>query len=420
MKHPLSRQQMWSGEGGARAAGSGQPVAAQPGAVTRPLPKDALIVIPLRNAVLFPGVLSPMTVGRPISVGAAQEVVKRELRAGFLLQRDPEKADVVPSDLYWVGTAGPIVRYITGPEGTHHLVVQGESRFRVLEFLEGWPFLVARVAMIEQPPAEGPEVEARFLQLKERAIEAIGLLPHVPDELVGVVRGIESASVLADIVANLIDAKNEEKQDILETFDLVRRLDKVIALLSARIEVLKLSKEIGEKTRAQFDERQREHVLREQLRQIQKELGEGEENAADLEELSKAIEAAGMPAEVLKHAEKEFKRLQRSGEGGAEYSMLRTYLEWLTEVALEAGTAAADRPGRSAARARRGPFRPGQDQAAHPGVPGGSQAEPGGQESDPVLRRSARRGQDLARAVHRPRHRARIPESRSGRRARRG
>ncbi len=332
MKHPLSRQQMWSGEGGARAAGSGQPVAAQPGAVTRPLPKDALIVIPLRNAVLFPGVLSPMTVGRPISVGAAQEVVKRELRAGFLLQRDPEKADVVPSDLYWVGTAGPIVRYITGPEGTHHLVVQGESRFRVLEFLEGWPFLVARVAMIEQPPAEGPEVEARFLQLKERAIEAIGLLPHVPDELVGVVRGIESASVLADIVANLIDAKNEEKQDILETFDLVRRLDKVIALLSARVEVLKLSKEIGEKTRAQFDERQREHVLREQLRQIQKELGEGEENAADLEELSKAIEAAGMPAEVLKHAEKEFKRLQRSGEGGAEYSMLRTYLEWLTEL----------------------------------------------------------------------------------------
>src|SRR5882762_9411462 len=332
MKHPLSRQQMWSGEGSARAAGSGQPVAAQPGAVTRPLPKDALIVIPLRNAVLFPGVLSPMTVGRPISVGAAQEVVKRELRAGFLLQRDPEKADVVPSDLYWVGTAGPIVRYITGPEGTHHLVVQGESRFRVLEFLEGWPFLVARVAMIEQPPAEGPEVEARFLQLKERAIEAIGLLPHVPDELVGVVRGIESASVLADIVANLIDAKNEEKQDILETFDLVRRLDKVIALLSARIEVLKLSKEIGEKTRAQFDERQREHVLREQLRQIQKELGEGEENAADLEELSKAIEGAGMPAEVLKHAEKEFKRLQRSGEGGAEYSMLRTYLEWLTEL----------------------------------------------------------------------------------------
>jgi ATP-dependent Lon protease len=147
-----------------------------------------------------------------------------------------------------------------------------------------------------------------------------------------VVRGIESPAVLADLVANLIDAKNEEKQDILETFDLVRRLDKVIALLSARVEVLKLSKEIGEKTRAQFDERQREHVLREQLRQIQKELGEGEDNAADVEELKKAIETAGMPEEVFKHAEKELKRLQRMGEGGGEYSMLRTYLEWLTEL----------------------------------------------------------------------------------------
>jgi ATP-dependent Lon protease len=325
-------QQMWSGEDAARGSGGGQPGVAPAGGVTKPLPKDALIIIPLRNAVLFPGVLSPVTVGRASSVAAAQEAVKREVRAGFLLQRDPQKGDVVPSDLYWVGTAGPIVRYITGQEGAHHLVVQGESRFRVLEFLEGWPFMVARVAMVEQPQTGGPEVEARFLQLKERAADAIGLLPHVPDQLAEVVRGIQSPPALADIVANLLDTKNEEKQDILETFDLVRRLDKVIALLSARVEVLRLSKEIGDKTRAQFDERQREHILREQLRQIQKELGEGEDQAAEIEELKKAIEAAGMPAEVSKHAERELKRLQRAGEGGAEYSMLRTYLEWLTEL----------------------------------------------------------------------------------------
>jgi ATP-dependent Lon protease len=284
---------MWSGEEAASAAGGGQ-AAAAPAAGAKQLPKDALIIIPLRSAVLFPGVLSPVTVGRASSIAAAQEAVKNELRAGFLLQRDPQKTDVAPSDLYWVGTAGPIVRYITGQDGAHHLVVQGESRFRVLEFLEGWPFLVARVAMVGQPETQGPEVEARFLQLKEQAIEAIGLLPHVPDELAGVVRGIDSPATLADVVANLIDAKNEEKQDILETFDLVRRLDKVIALLSARVEVLKLSKEIGDKTRAKFDERQREHVLREQLRQIQNELGEGEEQAAEVEELKKAIESAGM------------------------------------------------------------------------------------------------------------------------------
>jgi ATP-dependent Lon protease len=332
MKHGPALQQMWSGEDAPRGAHGAQAAASQVGSAIKPLPKDALVIIPLRNAVLFPGVLTPVTVGRASSVAAAQEVVKNELRAGFLLQRDPQKADVAPSDLYWVGTAGPIVRYITGQEGAHHLVVQGESRFRILEFLEGWPFLVARVAMVGQPQTEGPEVEARFLQLKEQAIEAIGLLPHVPDELAGVVRGIDSPALLADMVANLVDAKNEQKQDVLETFDLVRRLDKVIGLLSARLEVLKLSKEIGDKTRAKFDERQREHVLREQLRQIQKELGEGEDQAAEVEELRKAIETAGMPEEVLKHAEKELKRLQRMGEGGAEQSMLRTYLEWLTEL----------------------------------------------------------------------------------------
>ncbi|HUD24388.1 MAG TPA: endopeptidase La [Burkholderiaceae bacterium] len=331
MRRGPAPQQMWSGEDAPRGSQSGQPAASE-GSAIKPLPSDALIIIPLRNAVLFPGVLTPVTVGRAATVAAAQEAVKNELRVGFLLQRDAQKSDVMPSDLYWVGTAGPIVRYITGQEGAHHLVVQGESRFRVLQFLEGWPFLVARVAMVAQPQAQGPEVEARFLQLKEQAIEAIGLLPHVPDELAGVVRGIESPAILADMVANLIDAKNEEKQDVLETFDLVRRLDKVIALLSARLEVLKLSKEIGDKTRAKFDERQREHVLREQLRQIQNELGEGEDQAAEVEELKKAIETAGMPEEVLKHAQKELKRLQRMGEGGAEQSMLRTYLEWLTEL----------------------------------------------------------------------------------------
>ena len=332
MKTWPTLQTMLSAEDAPRAAGGGQPTVAHDPGTAEPLPEDALILIPLRNAVLFPGVLSPVTVGRAASVVAAQEAVKNELRVGFLLQRDPQKSDVGPADLYWVGTAGPIVRYITGQEGGHHLVVQGQSRFRVLEFLEGWPYLVARVAMVEQALAHSPEIEARFLQLKEQAVEVIGLLPHVPDELSDVVRGIDSPAALADMVANLMDVKNEEKQDILETFDLERRLDKVIGLLSERVEVLKLSREIGEKTRAQFDERQREHVLREQLRQIQKELGETDDTAAEVEELRKAIDTAGMPEETLKHTRKELQRLQRMGEGGAEYSMLRTYLEWLTEL----------------------------------------------------------------------------------------
>jgi ATP-dependent Lon protease len=299
---------------------------------TKPLPQDALILIPLRNAVLFPGVISPVTVGRAASVAAAQEAVRAGRKLGFLLQREAKQNEVLPEHLYWVGTAGAVLRDVTGPDGSHHLVVQGEGRFRVLEFLQGWPFLVARVAMVESGDEAGAEIEARFMQLKEQAAEAIGLLGNAPEELGSLVQGVASPSVLADMVANLLDVKNEQKQELLETFDLRRRLDRVLALLGERVGVLRMSKEIGDRTKKEFDERQREHVLREQMRQIQKELGEGADGASELEELKKTIDAAGMPEDTQKHALKEFKRLQRMGEGSAEGSMLRTYLEWLAEL----------------------------------------------------------------------------------------
>ena len=304
--------------------------AKQPG--IKPLPEDALIVIPMRNTVLFPGVISPITVGRIASVAAAHEAVRTEKKVGFLLQRDPQTNDVQPSDLYWVGTAGQVVRYITGAEGTHHLVVQGQSRFRVLEFLHGWPFLVARVQLIEQREEANPDIEARFLQLKAQAVEAIQLLPSAPEELGVVVQGMTSPALLADMVANLLDIKNEDKQDLLETFDLKRRLDKVLEHLGERVGVLRISKEIGDKTKKQFDERQREHVLREQMRQIQKELGEGEGGAAELADLARAVENAGMPEEVLAQAKKELKRLERMPDSSAEYSMVRTYLDAMVEL----------------------------------------------------------------------------------------
>ena len=323
-------QEALSPDDTARSAPAASP--SHPGRSVKPLPDDAMIIVPLRNAVLFPGVMSPVTIGRASSVAAAQEAARSERKVGFLLQRDPAQDEVGPNDLYWVGTAGQVVRYITGADGGHHMVVQGQTRFRVLEFLEGWPFMVARVVVVDNAEDAGPETEARFMQLKERAVEAIRLLPNVPDELVGVVQVMNSPALLADMVANLLDVKSEEKQSVLETFDLKRRLDKVLAMLGERVAVLRLSKEIGDKTRAEFDDRQREHVLREQMRQIQKELGEDGESAAEIDELKKTIEEAGMPEDVQKHATKELKRLQRMGEGSAEGSMLRTYLEWLGEL----------------------------------------------------------------------------------------
>jgi ATP-dependent Lon protease len=301
-------------------------------AAGKPLPEDAIAIVPVRNIVLFPGVLAPVTIGRERSVAAAQEAAQHERRVGFLLQRDPKDDAPKPEELFWVGTAGQILRYVTSPGGAHHLVVQGQTRFRVLEFLEGWPYLVARVSWIEEPADTTPDIEARFLQLKQKAVEAVGLLPHAPDELAGMVESVDAPGVLADMVANLLDVKPDEKQALLETFALGARLDRVLELLSQRLEVLRISKEIGEQTKKAFDDRQREHVLREQMRQIQKELGENEDSTAELEELKKAIDAAGMPEDVAKHARKELKRLQRMPEGAGESSMLRSYLEWLAEL----------------------------------------------------------------------------------------
>jgi ATP-dependent Lon protease len=303
----------------------------------KPLPADAIAIVPLRNMLLFPGIVAPVTFGRESSVAAAQDSVKAERRIGFLLQRDSKQDQPAPEDLYWVGTSGLILRYITGNEGAHHMVVQGQERFRVLEFLEGWPFLVARIAAVESTGDEkSPAIEARFHQLKQRATEALGLLPQAPDELAGVIAGMTSAGALTDLVVNFMDVPVAEKQSLLECFALEERLDRVLKILGDRVEVLRISARIGEETKKAFDERQREHVLREQMRQIQKELGESDDGAAEVEEFRKAIDAAGMPEDVAKHARKELKRLERMSDSSGEGSMLRTWLEWLTELPWKA------------------------------------------------------------------------------------
>jgi ATP-dependent Lon protease len=298
-----------------------------------PLPKDSLVLVPLRNTVLFPGVISSIAIGRASSVAAALEAARSGSKVGFILQREPDADEVSAEDLHRIGTAGQITRMISSGEDTYHVVVQGQERFRVLEFLSGWPFLVASIVKVEpELESRSPEVEARFIQLKKQAIEAVQLLSNASSELVDVIESINSPGLLCDMVTNVLDVKNQEKQAVLECFSVQQRLDKVISLVSDRVEVLRLSREIGERTKREFDERQREHVLREQMHQIQKELGEGGETSAEIEELKDAIESSGMPEDTLKQAKKEFSRLQRMGANSAESSMVRTYLEWLTEL----------------------------------------------------------------------------------------
>ena len=296
------------------------------------LPDDAIILVAVRNLVMFPGMILPISVGRGASVAGAQAAVKAERPIGVLLQRNPDAERPGPDDLCRVGTVSAILRYVTTPDGSHHIVCQGQQRFRLLEYLEGYPFLAARVERIPEPAGEGNEIEARFLRLKERATQALQLLPHTPEEFLGAVQNITSPAGLADIVAGFLDVKPQEKQAILETIDLRKRLDDVLEMLAHRIEVLKLSREIDERAKANIDEHQRKFLLREQMKAIQKELGEGEEEKSEVEELRRAIAEAKMPQEVEEQANKELKRLERTPEASGEYSMIRSYLDWLVEL----------------------------------------------------------------------------------------
>jgi ATP-dependent Lon protease len=296
------------------------------------IPADALIIIPVRNTVLFPGMIAPITLGRPEAIAAAQQAVREQRQIGILLQRDAELNEPGPDDLHRLGTVANIVRYLTGPDDSHHIVCQGIQRIRVLDFLPGTPFPAARVLNIPEPTTSSPEIEARFLNLQRQAIEAAELLPQPPQELIAILQGTTSPAALADLATSYMDVKPQEKQEILETIDLALRMDKVSRHLAERIEVLRLSNEIGQQTKATFDGRQREAILREQMATIQRQLGEGDGKAQEVAELNAAIAKAGMPAEVESQARREVRRYERMPDGAAEAGMARSYLDWLTEL----------------------------------------------------------------------------------------
>ena len=317
-----------------QAAGS-EPEKSSSSATTSlpPLPADAMIIVPVRNFVLFPGTVMPITLGRQRSIAAAQQAVREQRQVGILMQRDAGEDEPSPIDMHRMGTVANVVRYLTTPDGSQHLVCQGEQRIQILEFLNGWPFLVARVLRLPEVDSQSADIEARLLHLRGQAVEALELLPQAPREMIAAINDINSPGALADFTAAYMDIKSEEKQEILETIDVSARMDKVARLLAQRIEVLRLSAEIGKQTKAALDERQREVLLREQMAAIQKQLGEGDEGkAAELAEVEQNIAKAGMPKDVEDQARKELRRLQRMPDSAAEYGMVRTYLDWLTEL----------------------------------------------------------------------------------------
>lgn len=300
---------------------------------------DEIIVVAVRGMILFPGVVLPILIGRERSVAAIQAAVQNERPLGLLLQRDGDNEDPSPDELYTVGTQAAILRYLTAPDGAHHAIVQGQQRFEIVEYTQTQPFLKARVRLLGERIDGNRKARARkltteqkalFRSLKQLASEALELLPERNEELENAVSSTTAPSQLCDLLATFMELAPAIKQEILETVPIGARLERVFGELKQAVKVMRLSRDINLQTRGALDKAQREYYLREQLRQIQKELGEGGSN--ELEELRQQIDAAGMPEQPLAEAHKELTRLERTPEASMEHGTIRTYLDWLCEL----------------------------------------------------------------------------------------
>jgi len=295
------------------------------------LPADTLILVAVQEAVLFPGAVIPLAATRPATVDALQAAARESRHVAVVLQRDAAIEGPTFADLQQIGTEARLLRYITAPDGSHHAILQGIGRVRLTAAAEGLPYAAVRVERIPEPEADGAEIAARAHQLRERALETLRLIEQVPPDLVATVQNVEPPGLLADLVTGLLDLTAAEKQEILETVDLRTRLDRVLWRLAYRLEVLRLSADIGKRTRETMAGRQREFMLREQLKAIQKELGD-DDGAPELQDLERALNEAGLPEEVERQAKRELRRLKQMPEGSPEVGMVRTYLELLSEL----------------------------------------------------------------------------------------
>ena len=293
---------------------------------------DILILVPVMDTVLMPGMVMPLAIGRPAAAAALQEAARTDQHLAVVLQREPFAETPELSNLHAIGTEARLLRYFTGRDGSHNAIVQGIGRIQLETVIPDSPYPAVTMRPVAEPTDRGPEIDARFHQLRERALEILRLIEQAPAELSATIASADQPGELADLVTGLLDLRPAEKQEILETVELAPRLDRVIARLAYRHEVLRLSHDIGQQTREAMGGRQREFMLREQLKAIQKELGESDDSSSELDELKQKLEQVGMPPDVAPQARRELRRLERMPEGAAETGMIRSYLEWLTEL----------------------------------------------------------------------------------------
>ncbi len=297
----------------------------------QPLP-DALPVLPLRETVTFPETLTPLAVGQERSIKLIDDVLGTNRMLVMVAARDPEDEEPAPDGLYEVGVVGIVARMLKVPDGTLRILVQGTQRVRLGPYVAEEPYLVARIAELPDLVDEGPELEALTRNVQRTFSEIVEHIPYLPEELQMAVANIEDPAALGHLIAGALRISTEEKQELLEEVDVAARLRRLSQILARELEVVQLGSQIQSQVQSEVDKGQREFFLRQQLKAIQDELGEGDEQQAEVNELRQRIEEADLPQHALKAAERELSRLEKLPPAAAEHGVIRTYLEWLVEL----------------------------------------------------------------------------------------
>jgi ATP-dependent Lon protease len=292
-----------------------------------------LPILPLRGVVVYPQTAVPLTIGQSRSIRLVDDVMAGEARLiGLVASKDPELDMPEPEDLYSVGTAAIVHRLFRAPDGTIRLLVQGLARFHLGEFIHHDPYLKAKIELFPEVMEDDLEVEALARNARDQFEHIAEMIPSIPRELVASVVGLEDPLQTIYTIANFQRMDLNDAQDLLQLDPVLEKLKKLVTVLTREVEMLEIGQKIQNEARSEIDKVQREYFLREQLKAIQRELGEGDEQTAETEEFRKKIEVAEMPEEPEKMARRELERLSRLPTAAAEYGVIRTYLDWLVSL----------------------------------------------------------------------------------------
>ncbi len=300
---------------------------------------DVLPILPLRGVVVYPNTAVPLTVGQARSIKLVDDVVGGEKLVGLVAALDPEKEAPGPNELYQIGTIATVHRLLRAPDGTVRLLVQGMQRFRLGEFVEEEPYLKAHIHLLPETEEKNIETDALARNARDQFQQITQMIPSFPDELVNSITSLEDPLQTAYTIANFQRIELKDAQEILELDSVYDKLKKLIGLLVREAEVLQIGQKIQNEARGEIEKVQREYFLREQMKAIQRELGEKDEQSEETEEFRKKIEEAKMPEEALKQAKRELDRLSRLPSAAAEYGVIRTYLDWLVTLPWSKSTA---------------------------------------------------------------------------------